>query len=337
MKRLFSLSAILFLAFSAKSQQIKILTEGNKTSIRGLSVVNDKIFWASGSNGMVARSVDGGATIGWQQIKGYEKRDFRDVEAFDSNTAIIMGVDWPAIILKTKDGGKNWYKVFEDSTKGMFLDAMEFNNQDGYVIGDPVNGKMFKAYTTDFGETWKTNTWETYLKEGEAFFASSGSNIKFLNFNNTLTTCYAVSGGKSSRLINLFDQKIFILPIVQGKESTGANSIDINLKTRKGIVVGGDFMNDKDTILNCVLINFNAVNPQFSHPQTSPHGYKSCVIYTDENSLIACGTSGIDISKDGGMNWQFISNESFHVVQKAKKGSSVFLAGGKGRIAQLFF
>ncbi|MFX8910908.1 hypothetical protein ABTN03_19845, partial [Acinetobacter baumannii] len=65
-----------------KAQQIKIITEGTKTSIRGLSVVDDKIFWASGSNGMVARTTDGGKTIEWQQVKGYEKRDFRDVEAF---------------------------------------------------------------------------------------------------------------------------------------------------------------------------------------------------------------------------------------------------------------
>lgn len=361
-----------------KAQQIKIITEGTKTSIRGLSVVDDKIFWASGSNGMVARTTDGGKTIEWQQVKGYEKRDFRDVEAFDSNTALIMGVDWPALILKTKDGGKNWYTVFEDSTKGMFLDAMDFDggyttkeirhypsNQHpqivirdigdtfgkiyephscstGIVIGDPINGKPFIAISGDDGETWdrfdkdeEMQKLITPFSNGEAFFASSGTNIKLTKFNDW-SPPYFVSGGTHSRLIDFYFQHPLPLPILQGKESTGANSIDINAKTKKGIVVGGDFVNDKDTTQNCILIDFTK-DISFSHPQTPPHGYRSCVIYLDEHHLVTCGTSGIDISKDGGNHWQLISNESFHVVQKAKNGNAVFLAGGKGRIAQLFF
>jgi photosystem II stability/assembly factor-like uncharacterized protein len=48
------------------------------------------------------------------------------VEAFDANTALIMAVDSPAVILKTKDGGKSWKEVFRDNRKGMFLDAMDF-------------------------------------------------------------------------------------------------------------------------------------------------------------------------------------------------------------------
>jgi hypothetical protein len=40
------------------------------------------------------------------KVPGYEKMDFRDIEAFDSNTAIIMGITLPAVLLKTKDGGK---------------------------------------------------------------------------------------------------------------------------------------------------------------------------------------------------------------------------------------
>jgi photosystem II stability/assembly factor-like uncharacterized protein len=40
--------------------------------------------------------------------------------------AIIMGVDAPAYILRTVDGGENWQVVFENKTNGMFLDAMEF-------------------------------------------------------------------------------------------------------------------------------------------------------------------------------------------------------------------
>jgi photosystem II stability/assembly factor-like uncharacterized protein len=49
-----------------------------------------------------------------------------DIEGFDANTAVIMAVAEPAIILRTIDAGKTWKTVFSDSRPGMFLDAMDF-------------------------------------------------------------------------------------------------------------------------------------------------------------------------------------------------------------------
>ena len=84
-------------------------------------------------------------------VNGFEKSDFRDIEAFDGNTALIMAVGEPAYILKTNDGGENWKVVYENKTKGMFLDAMDFaNNREGIVIGDPINGKIFIAMNQQF-------------------------------------------------------------------------------------------------------------------------------------------------------------------------------------------
>lgn len=129
--------------FAQPNNPIQILEQGRKTSIRGLSVVSNKIIWVSGSGGSVGKSVDGGKSFKWFTVKGYEKRDFRDIEAYNHKTAIIMAVAEPALILKTTDGGENWYKVFEDSTKGMFLDAMSAEAKTIQVIGDPINGKAF--------------------------------------------------------------------------------------------------------------------------------------------------------------------------------------------------
>ena len=84
-----------------------------------------------------------------------KKRDFRDIEAFDAATAIIMAIGEPAHILKTTNGGETWQLVYENKTTGMFLDAMEFwNQQSGIVLGDPINGKFFIARTFDEGKTW---------------------------------------------------------------------------------------------------------------------------------------------------------------------------------------
>ena len=126
----------------AQTPKVEVLTSGTKTSIRGLSVVNDNVVWVSGSKGTVGKTTNGGKTWKWITVKGFDSVDFRDIEAFDAATAVIMGVADPAYILKTKDGGDTWKVVYENKMKGMFLDAMEFwNDQAGIVIGDPIEGK----------------------------------------------------------------------------------------------------------------------------------------------------------------------------------------------------
>jgi hypothetical protein len=315
----------------AQNPIIRIIDTSKKVSIRGLSVVDNNTIWCSGSNGSVARSIDGGNTFIWQTVAGYEKRDFRDIEAFDANTAIIMGIAEPAIMLKTKDGGKTWNKVIEDSTKGMFLDAIDFDEKgNGIVIGDPINDTLFIAKTANYGDTW-LHPLEDMQASKEGMFASSGTNIKIITKGQKSKYLY-VTGGKKSKCGELFKNLISI-PIIQGKESTGANSIDVYKNS--AVIVGGDFANDKDTTLNCVLVNLKAASPVFTKPQTSPHGYRSCVIYINKKTLVTCGTSGVDISYDGGKNWQLIATQSFHVVQKAKKGNAVYLAGSRGKIAKL--
>lgn len=333
-KLIFSI-AIAFLGATSYAQKITILTSSTKTSIRGLSVVSDKIIWASGSNGTVGKSVDGGKIWQWIVVKNFEKNDFRDIEAFDAKTAIIMAIAEPAYILKTTDGGKTWKTVFADSSKGMFLDAMDFwNINSGIVLGDPINGKFFIARTFNGGDNWQKIPFDKSpaADSGEGCFASSGTNVRKLDREEA---CF-VSGGLRSRLF--IRNKKIDLPILQGKETTGANSVAISDdKKLKGgqhiIVVGGNFRNDTSSEKNCALTNDQG--NIWIIPATPPHGYRSCVEFITKNQLITCGTSGVDISNDGGLNWELISRESFHVCRKAKKGNTVFLAGSNGRIAKL--
>lgn len=311
------------------AQTIEVIDSSRKASFRGLSVVSDEVVWVSGSNGTVGLSTDAGKTFSWMKIPGYEKRDFRDIEAFDAKTAIIMAIDTPAVLLKTSDGGKTWKKVFEDTRAGMFLDAMEFwNTESGIVIGDPVDGKIFIARTFDGGEHWRglPDAYYPTAEKGEAMFASSGTNIRKLARDEA---CF-ITGGMRSRLF-IRDQKID-LPLLQGKESTGANSIAVRDK-KTFVIVGGDFTNPTETEKNCVYSKDGGKH--FTAPVTPPSGYRSCVEYLSKNKLITCGITGVDISIDGGMNWKNISVTGFHAVQKAKKGKAVFLAGSNGKIGRL--
>lgn len=307
-----------------------LYTSSPKQSFRGLSVPSDEIVWVSGQ-GMVLRSVNGGQRFDSLPVKGYEKTEFRDIEAFDANKAVILGIGRPGVILQTRDGGKNWQKIYEDTAEGVFLDAMTFNNKGrGLAVGDPIHGHgYFVGIDANRGFAMKINL-DIRFNEGEAFFAASGTNVQFTKpTKNKLDKVVFVTGGKSSRF---YDEEWINLPMMQGKESTGANSIDIWNK-RNMVVVGGDYKNDTETGGNCAYsTNKGLTWHQSSHP---PHGYRSCVTYLSENELVACGTSGIDYSNDGGKSWQLISKESYHVVQKSNTGDAVFLAGTKGKIARL--
>ena len=330
---------LLFINFTVLSQNpdVELLASGTKTNIRGLSVVNDNVVWVSGSNGTVGRSNNGGKSWKWLTVKGFEKNDFRDIEAFDAATAIIMSVAEPAYILKTNDGGDTWKVVYENNTKGIFLDAMEFWNEEaGIVVGDPINGKFFIARTFDNGATWREIPFDKRpdADSGEACFAASGTNVRALDTDEAVF----VSGGSRSRLFIRDEKKQ--LPLVQGKETTGANSIAVwdNYKKNGGrrmAVVGGDFNADSSREKNCFVSTDRGKT--WNKPNTAPHGYRSCIEYVSKSDLFTCGLNGVDYSTDGGRNWKWISKEGFHVCRIAKMGSSVFLAGNNGKVGKIIW
>ncbi len=341
--KFFSLSLFILTGFcihyNSQAQKhlplVEILTSGTNTSLRGLSVVNDNVVWVSGSNGTVGKTTNAGKNWKWFTVKSFEKKEFRDIEAFDATTAIIIAVDEPAYILKTNDGGESWKVVYENKMKGMFLDAMEFwNEQSGIVIGDPIDGRFFITRTFDGGSTWQDIPIANRppADSGEACFAASGTNIRALDRDEAVF----VSGGKRSRVF--IRSSAIELPIVQGKETTGANSISVYEDNKRNggkrmIVVGGDFNADSSNEKNCFFTDNGGKT--WIAPRVPPHGYRSCVEYLSKKDIITCGLNGVDYSPDGGKNFAWISKESFHVCRIAKYGASIFLAGNNGKIGRL--
>lgn len=323
------LVACLLLSCSVFSQTIQPLATGVKSSMRGISALNDNLVWVSGSAGTVGRSLDGGVTWNWITVPGFEKRDFRDIEAFDENTAIIIAVAEPGNILKTTDGGKTWATVYTDTTKGVFMDAMDFSDaKNGIVVGDPINGQVYLRVTKDGGNTWSPYKGDPIkVEKGEAFFAASGTNIILQGRDKFI----AVSGGMISRLLQ--PGSAVLLPMVKGKETTGAYSFAIYKD--QVAVVGGDYMAPKETTGNCVIFKLSQPG-SFRTPVAPPSGYMSGVEFIAAGQLICCGTMGVDISGDIGMHWTSISKDSYNVVKRSKTGRSVFLAGD-GKVSKLIY
>src|SRR5215204_661706 len=131
---------------------------GSTASLRGLSAVSRDVAWASGSVGTVLRTTDRGAT--WQSVgpPGTSTLQFRDVEAFGPNTALILsiGEGTDSRIYRTTDGGQTWTLVFQNTEPTAFYDCMTFfNKKVGLALSDPPDGVKFRIIkTTDGGVTW---------------------------------------------------------------------------------------------------------------------------------------------------------------------------------------
>ncbi len=329
MKQIFLL-AFIFIALSLNAQTITVTEQSRPTSIRGLSVVDDRVAWVSGSKGNIGISIDGGTTWQWQQVKGFEQSDLRDIEAFSDRDAVVMSSGTPAVILKTTDGGKTWKECFRNSDHAWFLDGLDFyDRKNGIVMGDPIDGKFVIMTTTDGGETWRSLDNRPEARKDEAAFAASGTTIKMTGKRSVAM----ISGGSSSRLFTTKDQQhwsVKELPILQGRSTTGAFSF-ITVKD-KFVFVGGDYQKNmrKDSTA-CYLLKDGSM--QLS--QQMPAGFQSCVENLDKNILLSTGTSGTNLSTDGGITWKPIDTNSYNVCRKAKHGKLVLLAGDKGKIARL--
>ena len=323
-----------FYAFS-QSYELASLSTTTNTSIRGVSVVNDSVAWVSGSNGYVGKSVNGGISWKWMQPAGHEKLDFRDIEAFDANTAIIVNAGSPAYVLRTTDGGKSWVETYKNVDSAIFLDGMEFwDGKNGIIFGDPIQNKLQLLITEDGGLSWTNGSsrLKADMEKGEAGFAASGTSIKALPGGKV----WIATGGTKSNIYTSDDYGLiwqkFACPILQGGSSAGAFSIDF-YDSNRGIVVGGDYQKDKENSNNILLTSDGGKT--WTKPPKPIFGFRSGVLWYDDKNCFATGTSGTDVSRDGGKNWYHISDESFNAIKKAKKGNLVILAGNKGLVYSL--
>lgn len=319
----------------AQHYDFKPLSPGSNASIRGMSVVSDQVAWLSGSNGSIGKTLDGGISWKWIKPAGYENLDFRDVEAFDENKAIVVNAGSPAYVLLTTDGGRSWKECYKNTDSAIFLDGMDFwDDRNGIIFGDPIRNRMQLLKTSDGGDSWQnvSDHLKTELKAGEAGFAASGTTIK--TFGKGLA--WIATGGSASNIYFTdnygYTWKVFKCPIIQGESSTGVFSMDF-YDRRKGVVVGGNYLKDKENSNNVLLTSDGGRT--WKKPSVSVAGYRSGVVYINNHTLLATGTSGTDISNDDGMNWHNLSSLSFNVIRKSKKGKLILLAGNKGQVYQL--
>lgn len=334
MKKTISLIAGLCSALTVSFAQTFVpLVENNPASFRGLDTYGKETVWVSGSKGTVGYSNDAGKNWQWVNPVGYENTDFRDIAIINKKEVLIMGVGSPAVVLKTKDAGKTWTKVYTDHRPEIFLDDLTLDGKIGYILGDPIDGAFQLLKTTDKGNSWKdvSSQFMLFADPGEAAFAASGSSMK--QWKDRL---YIGTGGAYASFFDFNPKALRVdkydCPIVSGESSTGIFAIDF-INPNTGIAVGGNYLSDRDNNNNILLTKDAGKN--WFKPTTPIFGFRSDVRYITEKIVLATGTSGTDISYDGGMNWKNISTKSFNTIGKSANSKKVYLTGSSGNVFSL--
>jgi photosystem II stability/assembly factor-like uncharacterized protein len=308
---------------------------GSAARLRGLSVVSERTVWTSGSAGTVLRTTNGGRT--WQSVgpPGTETLQFRDIEAFDSRTAVILsiGSGTDSRIYRTSDGGRTWQLAFVNAEPTAFYDCMTFfDRKRGLALSDPVNGRFRILETSDGGRSWQiVNADMPPALPGEFAFAASGQCIVSVGSRHVW---FATGGDAIARVFRSRDRgrtwEVANTPVRSGP-TAGIFALAFR-DTRHGLAVGGDFTTP--TVAPDAMALTDDGGRTWRLVTDAPNEYRSGAHWVTGRVAIAVGPSGSDVSEDRGRSWDRFDNGSFDTVDCAG-GFACWASGEQGRVAKL--
>jgi hypothetical protein len=359
--RSLTLFAALTLASIAQAQW-QIQDAHTTADLRGIDSLGGGVAWASGTNGTVLRTEDAGFV--WQLCAippGAEKLDFRGIQAFDHNTAIVMssGPGDLSRLYKTTDGCQTWKLVFSDPDKDGFFDSL---NGDKFVlamVGDPVGGVFPVFYSRDEGNTWaRFSERRLPAKKGEGGFAASNSLILQPRYTTELSVRF-VTGGVSGAYLHSPTWH-WIGDVARGQTyeaarlpmggTEGSGAFSVAMACRESgfaercpvVIVGGDYQKPNDqkgTALFGEIPDRSQNFSRFEAAKTPPHGYRSAVAYdAAHKTWITVGPNGTDISTDDGRTWRALKPGPLDAPDADQHWNALslpFVVGPHGRIGTL--
>ncbi len=320
MKLILTLVGILLLCNAAAAQWTR-QQSGTTARLRGLSVVDKNVAWASGTQGTYVRTIDGGLTWKAGTVPGAHRLDFRDVHAFDGQTAFLLsiGEGEKSRIYHTVDGGTTWALRFTNRDPRGFLDAIAFWDADhGIAMGDAVEGRFTILTTGDGGVTWKRSPPEQmpFAKEGEGAFAASGTCLVVQGERNAW---FGTGGAAVARVFRSTDRgqswTVHETPVAAGKPSAGIFSLAFHGPIH-GIAVGGDYK-EPERAANVIAKTSDGGLTWTTPKGPGPAGYRSAVCFvpgTNKPMAVAAGPTGSDLSRDEGETWVSLGKMGFHAV-----------------------
>lgn len=313
-------------------------TSGVSARLRGVSAASDRVVWASGANGTILRTADGGGTWQTLTIPDAERRDFRDIDAIDDRTAyaLSIGQGEASRIYKTTDAGAHWSVQFTNDDPKAFYDAMAFWDANrGLAISDSVDGKFVILTTHDGGAHWTRVPSEALPSAlpNEGAFAGSGTNIAVLGRD---LAWIGTGASTRSRVLRTSDGgttwAIADTPIVT---SASAGIFSVAFRDRAhGVVVGGDYRKENEGTNAAAVTSDGGLTWTLS---SGLGGFRSVVAHLPDRgeSWIAVGPQGADVTTDDGRTWTRVDGSGYHAFSFAPHGRMGWGVGESGRIGKL--
>ncbi len=320
---------------------------GTKSRMRGVSVVNERTIWASGSERAIVRTDDCGKS--WRNVSLAASEgtdlDVRDIEAFgdDHAFALTIGPGEKSRIYETLDGGRSWRRSFTNPDADGFLDALAFWGPNrGLALGDPVAGRFTLLSTNDGGRTWDRVHAATMPEAlpGEGAFAASGT---CLVVGPEGKAWFGTGGAAKARVFRSDDWgkswTAHETPVKAGAPSAGIFSLAF-LNGKQGVAVGGDYLKPEAVGHNLAFTSDGGRTWEAdrSNDGSDLSGFRSAVVFAPAPSplssrcrIITTGPNGTDLSEDHGASWKRVSDRGAHALGSSE-GSVTWGVGEGGLI-----
>lgn len=333
MKKVFSL-ILAFFGMAASAQQIESMETlfNDKISIRAIELYDHKV-WYSGTDSKFG-FVDLKNPENKKQMSLSDKKvQFRTLGQ-DKSSFYAINIESPAEFFKIDKKSLKYEVVFRDTAKTAFYDAFHFvNDKRAYAFSDPDENHLLKLMVFKNGN-WTKAANKVVLREGEAAFAASNTNIA-----STANKLWIATGGKASRIVKLHLKtstfEVFDTPIIQGESSQGIYSIDF-IDDTFGIAAGGDYTKPEANINNIATTTDGGKTWQIQASGKNA-GYTTCVKIkpgSKGKEIISVGDKHISYSSDSGKTWKKISDEkNLYVCEWVDRHTVVF--AGKDRMVKV--
>lgn len=335
----------------AKLPSWRFVHTATTNTLIAVDAVDRSSVWAVGGGfqgevgGAVVRTVDGGRT--WEDVTppGGARDEFRDVEAFDRDHALVLALSdeaagIPARIYRTADGGASWRQVFRAADPHTFFACMAFfDRRHGLAVGDPTGTRFALLKTADGGRSWHPAP-TSELPEtapGSGVLATGTCLVTKGRRDAWFGTIGVIGNGNNPQVFHTRNRgrtwTVTDTPI----PGTTSNIASLSFRSpHRGLAVGGNFSRADNVDVGAAARTHDGGASW--KPGGTPAGFRNGVTWIPgrKNTAIAVGPDGSDVTTDGGRTWSRFDRSLLLGVDCTRHGGC-WAVGGNGRAARLAF
>lgn len=294
--------------------------------LQALSINPNGDIWASGVKGQVVVSSDAGKSWQIKSVSGAQDLQFRDIWANQHTIYLLAAGDGSkSRLYKSEDNGDTWKNQYTMEHPKGFINCFDFwDENNGIVVGDTIDDKVFMLKTIDGGTNWtRVESAPTANSGGEGGFSASGSCARVIGETHAWLTTGATT---QARIIRTVDRgKTWSsTPLPFPNSKTGGIFTAI---PKSGFAFGGQMKPP-------VATGYHRSAKHWKKVTNIP--LKGAIYGSDSfgENVVVVNPDGAALSQDNGQTWQRLSNDSYWVVEYDSLGTA-WLAGPNGQISAI--